>query len=547
MGLIFKSNYKFWLTASIIGAILFSLSGSGLAFQSDYTIQDDARQHVFWLQKLNNPDLFTDDLIANYFSSVAPIGYKFLYWLANSLGLEPFLFNKILPLLLGVTSSIYIFLVTLEIFPVSFAGFLSSLLLNQNLWLLDDLVSGTPRAFFYVLFLGFIYYLLRLKLLPCLLFIILQGLFYPQVVLISGGIFFLNLITQKPRRYFYLIGLVIALSILIIYKLQTGEFDRVVSWNTAKQMLEFYPDGRNAFFTDNNWYFWLAGTRSGFFPHEWKYTLLCSFGLFLPILTKYPFRFPLIKKIDYKINIIGQILLVSFGLFCLSHLLLFKLHLPSRYSQHTWRIIIALIDGITIAVVLDWLTRKIRRSLKIFQPLALGTTLVILLYPTYAAQSYPYRLGYVTGKAPELYRFLQQQPEDSLIATLSAEADFIPSLARRSVLTAREYSIPYHLDYYQPFSRRTKDLIKAQYSSSQAELDRFIQQYQIDLWLLDKNAFTIPYLQKNSWLKQFQPETDRAIASLQHKKPPIASKIKRCSVFQTAELNLLDTKCIVGN
>ncbi|MBE9047506.1 hypothetical protein IQ255_24405 [Pleurocapsales cyanobacterium LEGE 10410] len=543
--MVFKSKYKFWLSACIIVAILFSLSGFSLAFESAYTIQDDARQHVFWLQKLNDPALFSNDLIADYFSSVAPVGYKTLYQLANLIGLKPFLFNKILPLFLGVASSIYIFLVTLEIFPVPFAGFLASLLLNQNLWLLDDLVSGTPRAFFYVLFLGFVYYLLSKKLLLCLLFIVLQGLFYPQVVLISAGLLFLRLITQKQRQYFYLIGLTVAISILIMYKLQTAEFNQVISLKTAQQMLEFYPEGRNAFFADNHWYFWLAGARSGFFPREWQYTLLCSFGLLLPILIDYSSQFSLARKINQKVEIIGQILLASFGLFCLSHLLLFELHLPSRYSQHTWRIVIALVDGITIAVVLNWLTRKITQYQKILRPLIVAIAIVTLLYPTYAVQSYPYRLGYVTGKATELYQFLQQQPKDSLIATLSSEADFIPSLAQRSVLVASEYSIPYHLDYYQPFSQRTKDLIQAQYSSSQAELERFIQQYQIDLWLIDQNAFTIPYLKDNLWLKQFQPEADRAIASIQQKQPLIVSKLDRCSIFQTAELNLLDTKCIV--
>ena len=196
-----------WFTASILLAILFSLSGFGLSLDS-YTVQDDARQHVFWLQRLNDPDLFPNDLIADYFSSVVPAGYKFVYWLANlcwdSIHLA---FNKILPLLLGVGTTIYLFLVTTTIFPVPLAGFFACLLLNQNLWMLDDLVSGTPRAFLYLLFLGFIYYLLKQQILPCLLFIVLQGLFYPQVILISAGILSLNLLTQKQVDIFLLLVL----------------------------------------------------------------------------------------------------------------------------------------------------------------------------------------------------------------------------------------------------------------------------------------------------------------------------------------------------
>ena len=538
-------KFKFWLTISIVVAVLFSLSGLKLAFKTTYTVQDDARQHVFWLQRLNDADLFPNDSIADYFSSVAPAGYKFLYWLANLFGLEPFLFNKILPVFLGISTSIYVFLVTVEIFPVPFAGFLSTLLLNQNLWLLNDVVSGTPRAFFYIFFLGFIYHLLRQEL-WCLVFIILQGLFYPQTVLISAGVLLLNLITKR-KRYFYLVCSICALAILAIYKLQTNDFNLVITGEVAKQLPEFHPGGRSSFFDDNWWDFWLIGERSGFFPLEWEYVLLSSFGLLLPIIIIKQPRFRLVKYLNYKVEIIGQILLVSFCLFCLAHLLLFELHLPSRYSQHTWRIAIALTNGITSAILLDWLTGKISQQRKNLRYLIVAIAVGILLLPTCIAQLYPYRLGYVTGEAPALYQFLQQQPKDSLVATLSKEGDFIPSLAQRSVLTSREYSIPYHLDYYQPIRQRTKDLIQAQYSYTQADVTQFVEKYQPDFWAIDKNAFEVDYLKDNSWLQQFQPETQNAIANLQQGKPAIVDKIDRCSIFTTAKLNLLDARCVAKN
>jgi hypothetical protein len=540
-------KFKFWLTISIIVAVLFSLSGLKLAFETPYTVQDDARQHVFWLQRLNDAELFPNDLIANYFSSVAPIGYKFLYWLANLFGLDPFLFNKILPVFIGTGSSIYMFLVTVEIFPVPFAGFLSSLLLNQNLWLINDVVSGTPRAFFYIFFLGFIYYLLRQQLLFCLLFIVLQGGFYPQAVLISAGIALLKLITNKQKWYFYLICLTLAIAILAIYKLQTSEFDRVMTLEIARQLPEFYPGGRSSFFSNRWWDFWLVGERSGFFPYEWEYVLLSSFGLLLPFIIIHPERFKLAKYINYRVEIIGQILLVSFCLFCLAHLFLFKLHLPSRYSQHTWRIAIALTNGIVLTIFLKWLSDRVDKNKKNLQRLIVAVAILVILLPTYIVQnSYPYRFSYATGEAPELYQFLQQQPKDSLIATLSKEGDFIPSLAQRSVLTSREYSIPYHWDYYRQIRQRTKDLIQAQYSDSQADITQFVQKYQPNFWAIDKNAFEDDYLEGNRWLQQFQPETQNATANIQRDQPLMVDKIDRCRIFETPKLNLLDAQCVAN-
>ncbi|MEM7595923.1 MAG: hypothetical protein AAF383_31220, partial [Cyanobacteria bacterium P01_A01_bin.83] len=491
---IFQSNFQFWLAASVIVAILFSLSGFGISLKSAYIVQDDARQHVFWLQRLNDPELFNNDLIANYFSSVAPGGYKFVYWLANLLGLDPFLFNKILPLLLGVGTSIYMFLVTTSIFPVPVAGFLASLLLNQNLWLLNDLVSGTPRAFYYVLLLGFIYYLLRQKLVPCILLIVLQGLFYPQVVLITAGILSLNLVTQKQNRSFYIIGLIAAVVTIAIYKLQASEFTDVITVENAKQLLEFYPGGRSAFFSDSYLDFWLVAERSGFFPLEWQYSLLCSFGLLLPILAQFPSRFSPVKKLNSQTRIIWQMLITSIGLFGLAHLMLFRLHLPSRYSQHNWRIILALTAAITFTILFQQLTLAFAQLANFKQLIVIAIALTAILFPTIKVQSYEKRLSYVEGQAPELYQFLQRQPKDTVIATLSKEADFIPSFAQRTVLVSREYSIPYHWDYYQQIRQRTKDLIQAQYSPDTATLEQMLQKYQIDFWLLDHDAFTIDYL-----------------------------------------------------
>ncbi|MGV2828300.1 hypothetical protein [Myxosarcina sp. GI1(2024)] len=514
-----------------------------LAF-APHTIQDDARQHVFWMQQFNDADLFSQDLIANYFISVAPWGYKVLYQLVNNLGIKPFLFSKTLPVLIGVVTTVYLFLVCLEIFPVPFAGFVASLLLNQNLWMLDDLSSGTPRAFFYPLFLGFVYYLIRRSFLAYFA-IIFQGLFYPQTVLISLIILAVNCWRDSIYRWFYLIGLLVAIVILGIYALQTSEFSQVVSLATAKTLPEFYSGGRNEFFLDNSLVFWLYAPRSGFFPREWQYVLLCSFGLCLPILRVFPRQFPLVTKINKNIKVIWQIFLASLIMFALAHIFLYKLHLPSRYSQHTLRIIIALVNGMTIAIILNPIFNRITKYQKFLKPLLTIIIVSALLYPTYAVRAYPYRLGYVTGKSPQLYQFLQQQPKDILIASLSQEADFIPSLAERSVLTAAEYSIPYHLDYYQPLRQRTQDLIAAQYSNNLEVIQTFIDKYNLDMWLLDRDAFTVNYLENNNWLMQFQPQAKRAIAFLQQNSQPVLiTKFEGCRMFENDNLILLSAKCI---
>ena len=541
--------------------------GLKVSFESAYTIQDDARQHIFWMQQFRDNELFQDDLIADYFKSVSPWGFTQLYKIINFFGIDIFGFNKILPLLLGIVTTVYCYLVCLEFIPVPIAGFFSCLLLNQNLWMVDDLASGTPRAFIYALLLAFIYFILKQNTALAVLIIFLQGLFYPQVVLLSSVILLISWSRNRTTKYILFGGLLSAIIILSFYAFNSSGFGNVVSLDAAKLLPEFRPGGRNAFFVDSWWEFWLTGRRSGLFPIEWQYILMSSYGIFILWLPAFPKTFPLIQKINAKILILGDILLASILMFILAHLLLFQLHLPGRYTQHTIRIIIALVDGIVLSIVVNFLFRKINQALKDYYNLCkiavLAIVICLLLYPTYAVQSYPQRLGYVTGKTPQLYQFLQQQPKDSLIASLSQEADFIPSFTGRSVLIAQEYGIPYHQGYYRKFRHRVQDLITAQYSLNIATIRNFIQKYNIDLWLLDKNSFEVEYLSSNSWLMQFETVTNKAIHILQKNQQPLLQKslnitegtlidsmgnqviLDRCTVFNQDNLVVLSAKCLL--
>ena len=547
----FVSNrVVFWLSLSVTASILFSFGGLKLAFQNPYIVQDDARQHVFWMQRFIDPQLFPDNLIADYFQSVSPLGYKSLYQVFAAIGINPLFFNKLLPLFLGIIATVYCFKLCLQIFPVPLAGFISSLLLNQNLWMVDDLSSGTPRAFFYPLFLAFLYYLLKRSFWFCLGAIALQGFFYPQAVLISLVILLLQLLSNRKNYRLCSIGIATAIAMLLVYAAHDSQFGPVITASAAKTLPEYLPGGRSAFFLNNPVVFWLVGERSGILPREWQYVLLFSFGSLLPVVKIYSRWFPLAQKINRLAIILLQVLLASLIVFFVAHLLLFRLHLPSRYTQHSLRIVLALTDGIFITIFLDslsaWITQKIYFPTQKATIKSLIGVLVIALtlYPTYLVQAYPYRLGYVEGKAPSLYQFFKQQPKETLIASLTKEADFIPTFSGRSVLVSEEYSVPYHTGYYSQLRQQTIDLINAQYSSSFAEIKQFIQKYGVDFWLIDKKAFAPKYIIKNPWLMQFQPAARVAITAQQE---PLAlpNVVEPCSVFESQGYIVLEAQCIL--
>jgi hypothetical protein len=103
----------------------------------------------------------------------------------------------------------------------------------------------------------------------------------------------------------------------------------------------------------------------------------------------------------------------------------------------------------------------------------LGTLLVV--YP-HLLKNFP-NSNYIVGKAPTLYEFFKEQPKDILIASLSSEADNLPTFSKRAILVGWEYAVPYHVGYDRKIRQRATDLIRAQYTQNLAEVQNFIQQY----------------------------------------------------------------------
>ncbi|MBZ8181988.1 hypothetical protein G3T18_18130 [Oscillatoria salina IIICB1] len=548
-----RSAIVFWLAASLLFAAFCGFLGLQEAFREEYVVQDDARQHVFWMLRFLDGELFPNDLIADYFQSVAPPGYTAIYWLMAKLGVNPFLVNKFLPILLGLIATGYCFGIVWQIFPVPLAGFFASMLLNQSLWMKDDLVSATPRAFVYPIFLGFLYYLLKSRITASLIAIALLGLFYPQYVLVSAGLLIIRLFFHKQDYFLSGLGLVVAGAIVSYYALTASDFAPVISPELAKTLPEFWEEGRSAFFQDNLWSFYLLGTRSGFLHVGLVNPPTLCFWLFLAIAWKFPNRFPLIKQITPKIALLWELLLVGTGLFILAHLLLFKLHLPSRYTEHTLRIVVAIAAGIALTIIFTAVSklcqRQIRQNSQVNtrQWLILAVTFAIaaaiVLYPLWE-ERFPVT-KYKIGHQPQLYEFFQQQPKDILIASTSQEVNNLPSFSQRSILVGREYAIPYHLGYYNQFRQRIIDLIQAQYSPDVTAVNQFIDKYQISFWLLDRDAFSLEYLE-NEWIEQYPSATTQALANLAAGKTPVLATISDiCIVFETEELFVMEAECIL--
>jgi hypothetical protein len=551
-----------WLVLSLAFSAYYANQGLHQAFRSPFVVQDDARQHVFWMQRFLDPQLFPHDLIADYFQTVAPSGYSLFYNLMAHLGLEPLLLNKLLPMLLGFITTLYSFGVCLRILPVPGAAFLGTLILNQSLWMQDDLVSATPRAFVYPLFLAFLYYLLKDARLACLVVIALQGLVYPSIMFVTAGVLVLRLVSIETKRLrfsrsrrdylFCAAGLGVVLCVGLLYAYKLRDIGPVISAADARTLPEYLPGGRTGFFGYDFWRFWVTRKTSGLLPDPLLSSVPLYGALLLPLLMYYRRVFPLAQKFTKAINVLPRIIAASLFMFAVAFVVLFKLYFPNRYTQYTLRIVLALAAGFAIAIILDalldWASRRHPRAFArqtIAGILTATVVAMLVIYPRFVA-GFP-NTKYRTGHASEVYEFFSRQPKDALVASLSEEAKNIPTFAKRPILVAREFAFAYHMRYYAQIQERATDLIVAHYSPDLSVVQSFIRKYGIAFVLVEREAFKAKFLARDSWLQQYQPATGEALEQLKRDTTPaLARAMSACSVFENEDFVVLSAERILN-
>lgn len=542
-------NQRIWLAASLFFAILYGLLFWQIAFSAPYAIQDDARQHVFWMWRYVDPSLFPNDLIADYFQSVAPLGYKALYRLGALLGINPLTFHKLLPPFICLTGTVYTFYLALAIIPIPLLAFLNTLILNQSLWMWDELASGTPKAFSVLLIVALLLHITQHKLWRCAIVIGLQGLFYPHLVFISVLLLALRTVWAQGDRgsklQWFIVGTTVAIVVLLPYVLTTSPYGPVVTLEQAKTMVEFQPGGRNAFFYDDWAKYWFFSGRSGLLPPVVPTTICLS--LLLPILLW--LQLPLLKKITRHSTLIIQLGIVSLTMFLLSHGVLFRLHLPSRYSRHVLKVIVALGAAMVLIALLESGLRRLNRSRQqLWQQLVAiamiaGVTLITVGYPLLLNSFLD--VLYITSDRVALYEYIQQQPKDTLIASLTKESENIPAFTGRSIMVSRGHSLAYHQGYYQQIRQRSLDLIKAQYSHDLSVLQSVIADYGIDFWLIDEKSFN-PAELSGMWLGQFEPEWTQAMTQLQQQPPALQRLQSKCVAVSDQGKTLISASCLLA-
>lgn len=559
------------------------------AFAVEFRVEDDARQHVFWTARYAEPGAFPGDPIADYFEAVSPVGFRLCYRVPAALfGVDGLTWSKILPALLGVGASLATFWWATGCFGLSAGrwtragtGLLAVVLLNAALWLKDDVPSATPRAFYAALFPLFFACWLRERRGAALGVLALQGLCYPGMALTSLGLAGTGALRFAPcwpfvspsrerRDWLFLLAAVAVAGVTLgAFSRQTAPYRPVLKEAEARTMPELRVGGRSGFFQSDRVAFWLNNGRSGIVQMPVRPDALWLGLATLPLAFGLRRRWGrgengggpgLVAALNPRLGpAVGRLAVVSLGLFAAAHLLLFRLHLPNRYVEPALRATLPVLGAVGLVLVGAELWRRVRAHGVRSSPLARafwGTVLLVfvagmanwVIGDSYARRGFPKNF-FVDGAQPELYRFLRTLPADVRVATLTDEARYLPSFARRGVLAGRDYAIPYHLGFFRPLQARMRELLAVHYTNDPKELANFAAAHGVSHFLVghagpqgeDRS------LETNRWLRTFQPEYDAAAAQVRAQRTDgrrgvLAELAATAPAFRSAEYALVSVE-----
>lgn len=466
--------------------------------QATLVFDDDARQHVYWTARFQDPTLFPDDFITDFISSYrfAPWGHQALYRLATSF-LDPLTFSQVLSLLL-MGMSVWLLDRLMQALTCDprgrvVAGFCFVLYHTHNT--VHNVNGGFARSFALPLLLVFVLLLQQRRRRLALAVVGLDILFYPPILPNTLALAGAELITgwRQGRRLrklateaLCLAAVTLLAGAILMTVYGNGQQDLMgpqVTLKDARGMAEFYPGGRSVFF-QNNWLLYVLIGRSGVgLLHLSGFLILLA--LMIGVQGWRNFRVP---------PLAWRLLWTSLVLFALSHLLLFRLYLPSRYTFYTVSLACIVTLGVNLNAFLQGLRAAWPGLYRAYGRCTPGWrwTAVAVCAMVYAAVQSQWisridpRLVVLDRQDLDMLHFLARLPSQSLVAGHPRDMDNVPLVARRKVLANRELALPYYLGYYARVKKRLLDSLLAYYAGCWDDVWSVVQRYGIDVLVINK-------------------------------------------------------------
>lgn len=457
---------------------------------SKYKFYKDLRFNIYWMERARNPTSFKGDLIADFSDFFTSPLLRWLYKAIFFIDVE--LLSKLLALPLCLLSSIYMYRLGDKI-GRRYCGLFAGIIFVLAAWYNSNYLFfgiGNRGDFFPLLGVMFLYYFFIEGILGMALILILQSALYPPVFFICISCFIFFVISKIKIKTLLLFSFVIFSSFLILFntyrKAQFNNFGQVYNIQEIKNMDDFKEikeKGKVPFkekgripLIYSNLFDRVFNNRSGIGELGGRLGILSISAFICFIFTR--------KKQYLLIPKLGIFILFSVIFFILANIFMLKLFEPSRYLLLTLPLTLIIIISICLSRYLDSIPSKKKKIIfTIF--------IIIVLCLLFSNRIKP---GYTTIQNIELYNYLENLPNDTLIAGHPLLLDNIPLLARKKVFLTSELSVPYFKKYYEEMKRRTYAFFNAYYSESFNAVFDFCRKNEINYFIVRKNDFLKDYL-----------------------------------------------------
>lgn len=522
----------------------------GTTAYAPFTIQDDARQFLTWMARLAKPGAMPGDLLADYWQSVAPLAWRWLYEGAAALGVAPVDFARVLPPVLLLVSAYASWRVALAMCrgrpAAAFvaAAFVMALLVHE-----DSIYSATPRAFSPPLFLLFLDGLLRGRPIRVVASLGLLAGIYPTTALVGLTMLGLSHLRVRPRPGIVLtrrsLATVAAATLAVAVPVLSlpGQTEQWAPVLTVAQALELpnlgSADGRSAIVNQDGSVGWLCSARMGFLPEIvpcWssRWAALPNALLLVPLLVL-GIGAALRPKGPRDPDLIYLwALLAGLGWWVVATVFAFKLHLPARYPQRVLSILEWLAIGQLVGLWLRGAAGRAGRA---------GRAAAALLAVLFAISFLTPTGGLRRPEDSGAMAFLAALPADARIAGLAGDLDGVPALAGRSTLATIEHAIPYHWGYFGQVKQRLEDTLAVLGGGEGAGFRRFAQGYGIDYLVVDR-ALAERGEVPDAYAAVVPAAVRRAEAQLGGRPPPVLASGQACLRFAGPSVLVYDARCL---